>query len=121
MAEQHIGKIREFRHGILHQLAGILNGSKPATMEVASDTVFIQGFTVAHMIFRNHQIAKRIQIPGKLVIPLHPFGNAVDDLQYRLGFSFRSPAAEVDLSCAMGIKIMIGSHIIPPEFRSLPQ
>ena len=114
MAEENIGQVGIFRPGIGKQLVGIRHRAEPAAVEIALNALPIDGLAVAHMILRHHQEAQTVQILGKSVIPLHKFRDAVDDLQNRLWLPFRLPAADMDPSCAAGIKSAILPHIIPP-------
>ena len=115
MTKQNIRQVRKFRHGILHQLAGILDGRKPAAMEIALLAATRNGLAVAHMILSHHHKSQPGKIIGKGIVALHKFRYAVNDLQNSLGITLRHPAAVMDLSCAMGVKIMIGSHTQPSK------
>ena len=96
MSEQHIRYIRILRHGIAHQLHGILYGSKPAAMEIALNSIAVHRLPMAHMILCHHHITKTSHVICKLIIPLHKLRNAVNNLQNRFGLLRWAPLAAVD-------------------------
>ena len=88
---------------------------KVNAMEEALGGAAFDGLTVAHMILRHHQVALSIQVIGKVIVTLHKFRDAVDDLQNALDFSLGRPAAVMDLSLSAGVIPVVGSHCYPSK------
>ena len=110
VAEEDIGNAGVLCHGQLHQLAGIVHRRKPAAVEIADHAFLTDRAAVTHMILRHHEKALGCHKLGIGIVALHKFADAMNDLQDRFRCAFRRPAAIVDLACAAGIKIMIGTH-----------
>ena len=57
MTEQKIRDLRILLSGVLQQLRGVLHRRKPTAVEIALNSLFTDGFTMAHMICCNDQYA----------------------------------------------------------------
>ena len=118
MPKQHIRQpgMLLLRH--LEQVVAVRNGRKPSARKIALRAGIGNRFAVSHVVIRNHEIAKAIEVAGKFVIPLHILGNAVDDLKHRFRGALRCPYAGVDLARTAGIVVQVAAHPVTRPHRS---
>ena len=110
MPQKNIGQVRKFGAGLLQKLIAVGHGSKPAAVEIALNSVAIDGFPVPHMILGYHCVAEIIHIAGEFVIALYLLCNSVDDLQHGHRGLIRHPPADMDLPGSLGCIVFVGAH-----------
>ena len=99
MAENDIGNAGIFHRSAVMQRLDVGNGVEPAAAEIALRAADDRA-AVAHVILRDNEIAVCVQKACKMVIAADVLGNAVHDLNDRLGAFLGKPFAAVELLAA---------------------